>query len=260
LKVNIIVPAHNEEQVIANCLNSIIALERPADVEVEVLVVADRCTDSTATICRALGVKVLEKNTPPKSVDPITELFDLGCIETEGEIVGKVDADIILPKDWLWRLLLMIPPWGNTTASVSSRIKTRTRNRTSGWNINFFMQCRDLNYCLQLHEEPRGAARLMNRRLLNYSLAGCLFYYWPSWDTCLDAEIRKTGYLSLVCPYITALEYRPDMTLRKLWAKQVIQGRARKDRGQSFTRVLGHSLFRLRLGVLWGYFEERRTI
>jgi glycosyltransferase involved in cell wall biosynthesis len=54
----VLVPAHNEEQVIAGGLEAIMADRRPRDL---VLVVADRCTDRTAEIAHSLGASVLER-------------------------------------------------------------------------------------------------------------------------------------------------------------------------------------------------------
>jgi 1,2-diacylglycerol 3-beta-glucosyltransferase len=54
----VLVPAHNEEQVISKGLQAIMADRRPRDT---VLVVADRCTDGTAKIARSHGAHVLER-------------------------------------------------------------------------------------------------------------------------------------------------------------------------------------------------------
>lgn len=54
----VLVPAHNEQSVIAGGLGTIMADRRPGD---RVLVVADRCTDRTAAIARSLGASVLER-------------------------------------------------------------------------------------------------------------------------------------------------------------------------------------------------------
>jgi 1,2-diacylglycerol 3-beta-glucosyltransferase len=54
----VLVPAHNEERVIARCLEAIAADRRDGD---RTLVVADRCTDATAAIARSLGALVLER-------------------------------------------------------------------------------------------------------------------------------------------------------------------------------------------------------
>lgn len=54
----VLIPAHNEESVIGRCLAAIRADKRARDL---VLVVADRCTDTTASIARRLGASVLER-------------------------------------------------------------------------------------------------------------------------------------------------------------------------------------------------------
>jgi cellulose synthase/poly-beta-1,6-N-acetylglucosamine synthase-like glycosyltransferase len=54
----VVVPAHNEERVIARGLAAIMADRRRHD---SVLVVADRCTDRTAEIARSVGASVLER-------------------------------------------------------------------------------------------------------------------------------------------------------------------------------------------------------
>jgi cellulose synthase/poly-beta-1,6-N-acetylglucosamine synthase-like glycosyltransferase len=54
----VLIPAHNEERVIARCLQAVEDDRRERD---SVLVVADRCTDRTAAIARWFGATVLER-------------------------------------------------------------------------------------------------------------------------------------------------------------------------------------------------------
>lgn len=54
----VLIPAHNEERVIRDCLEAIEADRRAGD---GVLVVADRCTDATADIARSFGARVVER-------------------------------------------------------------------------------------------------------------------------------------------------------------------------------------------------------
>ena len=57
--VAILIPAHNESLVIAKTLESLLPQLSSHD---QVLVVADNCTDDTATIAKNLGAKVAERN------------------------------------------------------------------------------------------------------------------------------------------------------------------------------------------------------
>lgn len=43
MKINVFIPAHNKEKYIGRCLSSIHAQQTPASVEVETIVVLNRC-------------------------------------------------------------------------------------------------------------------------------------------------------------------------------------------------------------------------
>ena len=60
LRLAIIVPAHNEELMLAQTLQSLRAQDFPRECY-EIVVVADNCSDRTAEVARACGVTVLER-------------------------------------------------------------------------------------------------------------------------------------------------------------------------------------------------------
>lgn len=59
----IIVPAHDEELVLAPVLRRLLALDYPRS-RFEVVVVADNCTDRTAEVARSCGARVFERSDP----------------------------------------------------------------------------------------------------------------------------------------------------------------------------------------------------
>jgi 1,2-diacylglycerol 3-beta-glucosyltransferase len=59
-RFTILVPAHNEEQVIASCLDSLRALDYPEALR-RVIVIADNCTDGTARIAASMGAHAYER-------------------------------------------------------------------------------------------------------------------------------------------------------------------------------------------------------
>lgn len=64
-KASVVIPAHNEEGVLARGLSTLL---RGADAgELEVIVVANACTDSTADVAREHGVRVIETPVPGKA-------------------------------------------------------------------------------------------------------------------------------------------------------------------------------------------------
>ncbi|GLZ28884.1 hypothetical protein Lesp02_10740 [Lentzea sp. NBRC 105346] len=58
---SVVVPAHNEEAVLGRCLASL------RDPGLDVVVIANACTDGTAAIAREAGVRVIETPTPGKA-------------------------------------------------------------------------------------------------------------------------------------------------------------------------------------------------
>jgi glycosyltransferase involved in cell wall biosynthesis len=88
---SVIIPAHNEAAVIGRLLNSLVSDARPG--ELDVLVVCNGCTDSTADVARHFGhnVRVVELTEPSKH---------LALIEGDSLSTGfpriYVDADVWL--------------------------------------------------------------------------------------------------------------------------------------------------------------------
>ena len=62
---SVVIPAHNEEAVLARCLHTLLA--GAADDELDVVVVANACTDRTAEVATEFGVRVVETSTPGKA-------------------------------------------------------------------------------------------------------------------------------------------------------------------------------------------------
>jgi cellulose synthase/poly-beta-1,6-N-acetylglucosamine synthase-like glycosyltransferase len=60
MRFDVIVPAHNEEAVLARVIGSLQRIDWPTD-QFRVVVVADNCTDTTAALARAAGAHVMER-------------------------------------------------------------------------------------------------------------------------------------------------------------------------------------------------------
>ncbi|MFD9392286.1 glycosyltransferase [Streptomyces sp. NPDC060000] len=97
-----LVPAHNEEALIAETLQSLAAQTRPAD---EVIVVADRCTDRTAHISTAHGARVVESvaNTQAKAGALNQVLDELLPRLSDDDAVMIMDSDTSLSPEFIAR-------------------------------------------------------------------------------------------------------------------------------------------------------------
>ena len=94
LRWAVLVPAHNEEAFIAKCVTSIRAGGTAANVEV--LVIADNCTDSTADAAREAGATVLERHDLTrigKSFALDYALAHLAANDAIPDVVAIIDAD-----------------------------------------------------------------------------------------------------------------------------------------------------------------------
>src|SRR6202022_606627 len=94
LRFVIIVPAHNEENVLANVTRSLEALEWPGD-QFRVVVVADNCTDATVAIATAAGAHVMQRIDPEHRGKGYALDFGFKASRARGwaDAVVVVDAD-----------------------------------------------------------------------------------------------------------------------------------------------------------------------
>lgn len=94
---SVIIPAHNEENYIGKCLEAIqaaAAIVAPEDVQI--IVVANRCTDSTVEIARNHGAKVLINNDKC-----ISSIRNAGVNAADAEIIVTIDADSMMSENSL---------------------------------------------------------------------------------------------------------------------------------------------------------------
>lgn len=94
--LSIIIPAHNEASVVARTLNSILA--NKVDQPVQIIVVANGCTDGTSEVVRTFAGKVELVETP---VGSKTHALNLGDRVAKYDLRAYLDADIELSENAL---------------------------------------------------------------------------------------------------------------------------------------------------------------
>ncbi|RBL65091.1 hypothetical protein C3E98_044950 [Pseudomonas sp. MWU13-2625] len=62
MKISIVIHAHNEEKYTNRCLSSINDQAIPKNLEVEIIVILNRCTDKTKEIAQTYGATILSNN------------------------------------------------------------------------------------------------------------------------------------------------------------------------------------------------------
>lgn len=105
----IVVPAHNEETLLATCLMALRESGRALKVPVHLVVVADTCTDRTAATAQACGARVVSiraRRVGAARAAGMRELRRLTAGLDQAEVwLATTDADTVVPPGWLRRQL-----------------------------------------------------------------------------------------------------------------------------------------------------------
>lgn len=86
--ISVIVPAHNEEKYVKRCIDSIKQADKIFTGTVEIIVVCNRCTDSTARIAEENGAKTVYNDDRC-----IALVRNAGIKAARGEIIVTIDCD-----------------------------------------------------------------------------------------------------------------------------------------------------------------------
>ena len=95
--ISFVVPAYNEEVLIASCLASIQAEIARTGCRAEIIVVDNNSTDGTRRIASSVpGVIVVDE--PQRG---LVQARRAGCLAARGELIANIDADTMLTEGWL---------------------------------------------------------------------------------------------------------------------------------------------------------------
>jgi glycosyltransferase involved in cell wall biosynthesis len=97
--LSIIIPAYNEENYINRCLEAIKKMNTE-NMDLEIILVDNGSTDKTIEIGKSYGAKVLIKRE-----GTIASLRNYGAKNSKGDLIAFLDADCIVPEDWIEKAL-----------------------------------------------------------------------------------------------------------------------------------------------------------
>ncbi|MCS7074410.1 MAG: glycosyltransferase, partial [Bacteroidia bacterium] len=138
--VSVIVCCHNEENNIANCLNSILANE---NYPIEIIVVNDRSSDKTEEIIQQFAnkdyrIKIITITQTPANWSPKKWAITQGILSAQYNWLFFTDADCIVPPNWIdemmkfrkpnTQILLGISPYFEYPTFLNSVIQYETFN------------------------------------------------------------------------------------------------------------------------------------
>ena len=96
LLISFVVPAYNEEALIASCLAAIQAEIARTGCRSEIIVVNNNSTDGTRRIASSIpGVVIVDE--PQRG---LVQARRAGCRTANGELIANIDADTMLTEGW----------------------------------------------------------------------------------------------------------------------------------------------------------------
>jgi glycosyltransferase involved in cell wall biosynthesis len=129
--ISIIIPAHNEETVIAAALKELIAGAESG--EFEVIVVCNGCTDKTAEVVTSFGdaIKCIETPVPSKA-----NALNLGDAEAKGFPRFYQDADVVLSQEAIRQIAEVLQSGQYLAAAPAMRMDFRN----ASWTVCSFYE------------------------------------------------------------------------------------------------------------------------
>ncbi len=97
MKLSFVIPAHNEEKYIGQCLDSIFRELKNTSYDTEIIVVNNASTDNTKEVAQKYpGVKTVDE--PEKG---LVRARRAGFLAATGDLIANVDSDTMLTPGWI---------------------------------------------------------------------------------------------------------------------------------------------------------------
>lgn len=207
--ISVMIPAHNEEDVIANTVENILQMDYE---NYEVIVIDDRSTDNTASVIKDLEQKhekvkalIRQQGAFPGKSAVLNDAYKIA----HGDAVLVFDADATVAPDFLSKLVPELEP--KDVGAVQARKVIRNKNQ------NLLTRCQNNEYTMDTYfqagrdsvkgaVELRGNGELIKREAIddiggwnNYTIVDDLDMstrlHIRGWDIryCMDAVVYEEG-------------------------------------------------------------------
>lgn len=248
--VSILVPAHNEENVIAETVESLFKIDYP---HYELIIIDDRSDDNTARVLEELCQKYKQLKYFSRAKDAFpgkSAVLNDALKIAKGEAILVFDADARVQPDFLKELMPALEP--EQVGAVQARKVIINREE------NFLTRCQDNEMAIDTHfqvgrdavkgaVELRGNGELIKRKALE--AVGGWNIYTITDDLDLSTKMHIKGWDVRFCPEVCVYEegvlrYIPLLKQRRRW----IEGSIRRYL-EYFTDVLFSKNMSLRVSL-----------
>jgi cellulose synthase/poly-beta-1,6-N-acetylglucosamine synthase-like glycosyltransferase len=242
-RISLIIPAHNEENVITRAIESALNADYPNK---EVIVVDDGSTDNTYILAGFFAssgqIKLLHRD---YSSGTKSGALNYGILFATGEYIFTVDADTLIAPDALNRLVDCLSDSEVCAASGNVRILSGDRGKRS-----LLVRLQEYEYFLAFELGRRFNSALGTMLIISGAFGGFrrselsdLGQYdrdTITEDFDLTLKLRKIGKKIVFDPEAVSWTYAPDSL--KNWQKQ----RIRWTKGEAETLWKHRNLFRIK--------------
>ena len=230
----VIVPAHDEELVLAATLDSLSAQDYPP-ASFQVVVVADNCTDGTAALARSRGATVLERTHADergKGYALNHAVSHLLALSTPPEGFVIVDADTQAAPDFLSRMGARLTAGTDSRGFGAWQGRYGVLNAGDGWRAALMAGAFDLvNHVKPLGRETLGLSAGLKGNGMAFSRAVAAALPWPGGSLTEDLDYG----LDLARRYNLRVAYVPEARVQAQMpagAGPAASQRARWERGR----------------------------
>jgi len=182
-RVTIIVATRNSERTINECLGAIFELNYPKDF-LEVIVVDGCSKDATVQIAEKYPVKVI--STPLNA----PAAYNYALKMTSNEVLGFIDADAKVEKEWLSKLIPSLDD--PQVAGVSGSIETWNTENLWARSIGYDLKNRYAR--LKKHAVRIATMNLLLKKSVIEAVGGFDENLPSQYDTDLGFRITSSGY------------------------------------------------------------------
>ena len=187
MKFSILIPAYNEKQSIASCLNSLISVVYD---DKEIIVIDDASTDHTVqTVEKFLGKDVIlvrrERNGGRAAA------LNSGLQRATGDVIITTDADTVVPSDWLQRFKSCFEQQGVVAVGGAYQAYNKDKSLVNATSI--LDQILNEVFRKSLVPNKLSGVNSAIRRDVLLDLGGFNENSWWSEDSELGWNLKRTG-------------------------------------------------------------------
>ncbi|MFP3978298.1 glycosyltransferase [Marinobacter sp. KMM 10035] len=201
--ISVIVPAHNEQDHLAQCLQALMSQDYPKN-RYEVIVVDNNSTDSTRKIALSFGVKIIDQKK-----GPVGAVRNVGASQAAGEFLAFIDADCVAPKNWLSKgAHFLVKP--NSVYGGGCDLPTPPHWIEQAWLLESKFPPKDLlGCCIFIKKADFFDIGLFDERVTSGE------------DTKLSKSLKKQSYNVIMTKQLNVIHLGNPATLRRFALRQV---------------------------------------